>query len=235
MAGLHDFLAPGLVLPYAGGSAPPGWLLCYGQAVSRATYAGLFEAIGTVYGTGDGSTTFNVPDMRGRVAAGKDNMGGTAAGRLNVNTTGNTTNNNAAISGIPSTAGLAIGMKVVGPGIPGGATILTIPSASSITISANATATATGVALRFGVVDGATVGDAGGSQAHTLVTAQMPAHVHNTYNQTNGGILNNGATTYVGSAGNSNDTTQTATITTGGSQAHPIMQPTMVANYVIKT
>lgn len=60
----------------------PGWLLCYGQAVSRTTYAALFGAIGTTYGTGDGTTTFNLPDLRGRVAAGKDNMGGPPASRL---------------------------------------------------------------------------------------------------------------------------------------------------------
>lgn len=224
-----------MVQQYAGSAAPNGWLLCFGQAVSRTTYAGLFQAIGTTFGVGDGTTTFNLPDLRGRVVAGADNMGGTAAGRLNVSTTGNTTNANATISGIPSTAALAIGMKVVGAGIPAGATILTIPTANSITISANATATGTTVALRFGVVDGAVLGDSGGSQAHALVTAQMPSHVHNTYNQTNGGILNNGATTYVGSAGNSNDTSQTATISTGGGQAHPNVQPTMVLNYLIKT
>ena len=57
-------------------------LLCYGQAVSRTTYAALFAVIGTGYGAGDGSTTFNVPDYRGRVLAGADNMGGVAAGRL---------------------------------------------------------------------------------------------------------------------------------------------------------
>lgn len=73
---------PGVVLPYAGSSAPTNWLLCDGSAVSRTTYADLFAAISTTYGTGDGSTTFNLPDLRGRVAAGKDNMGGTAASRL---------------------------------------------------------------------------------------------------------------------------------------------------------
>ena len=56
-----------------------GWQICYGQAISRTTYAALFAAIGTTYGTGDGSTTFNVPDCRGRIKAGADNMGGTAA------------------------------------------------------------------------------------------------------------------------------------------------------------
>ena len=51
-------------------TAPTGWLLCDGSAVSRTTYAALFAVIGTTYGPGDGSTTFNVPDMNGRVPAG---------------------------------------------------------------------------------------------------------------------------------------------------------------------
>jgi microcystin-dependent protein len=72
----------GCVMPYAGATAPDGWLLCHGQAVSRTTYADLFAAIGTAYGAGDGSTTFGLPDLRGRVAAGRDDMGGTDAGRL---------------------------------------------------------------------------------------------------------------------------------------------------------
>lgn len=72
----------GVMLPFAGTTAPSGWLLCYGQAVSRNTYAKLFAVIGTTYGTGDGTTTFNLPDLRGRVPVGKDNMGGTAAGRM---------------------------------------------------------------------------------------------------------------------------------------------------------
>lgn len=79
---LNYVAPPGVVLPYAGTTAPSGWLLCYGQAISRATYAALFSAIGTTYGGGDGSTTFNVPDLRGRVAGGKDDMGGAAASRL---------------------------------------------------------------------------------------------------------------------------------------------------------
>lgn len=70
------------VMPYAGSSAPTGWLLCDGSAQSRTTYAALFAVVGTTYGSGDGSTTFNLPDLRGRVVAGVDNMGGTAANRL---------------------------------------------------------------------------------------------------------------------------------------------------------
>lgn len=78
-----DLAVPvGMVVDYAGTAAPTNWLLCYGQAVSRTTYADLFTAIGTVYGVGDGSTTFNLPDARGRVVAGQDDMGGTSANRL---------------------------------------------------------------------------------------------------------------------------------------------------------
>ncbi|USZ80548.1 tail fibers protein [Serratia phage MQ-4] len=105
----------GTVLPFAGAAAPADWLLCAGQAVSRTTYATLFAVIGTTYGAGDGSTTFNLPDLRGRVAGGKDDMGGTAAGRL--------------------------------------------------------TAAGAGVA-------GTTLGATGGTQVHSLTTAQMPAHNH---------------------------------------------------------
>lgn len=72
----------GTTVPYAGITAPSGWLLCYGQAVSRSTYSDLFSAIGTTYGSGDGSTTFNIPDMRGRAAIGRDDMGGAAASRI---------------------------------------------------------------------------------------------------------------------------------------------------------
>lgn len=72
----------GAVVDFAGVTAPTSWMLCYGQAISRTTYAALFALLGTTYGAGDGSTTFNLPDARGRVTAGKDNMGGTSASRL---------------------------------------------------------------------------------------------------------------------------------------------------------
>lgn len=81
-------LPAGTVVFYAGASAPAGYVLGYGEALSRTTYANLFSAIGTVYGIGDGSTTFNVPDCRGRAVFGKDDMGGSAAGRLTNAVTG---------------------------------------------------------------------------------------------------------------------------------------------------
>jgi microcystin-dependent protein len=72
----------GTMCAYAGTTEPTGWLFCYGQAISRVTYASLYTAIGTTHGTGDGSTTFNLPDLRGRVIAGQDDMGGSSANRL---------------------------------------------------------------------------------------------------------------------------------------------------------
>lgn len=63
-------------------SVPATWYPCHGQAVSRTTYAGLFAVIGTLWGAGDGTTTFNLPDLRGRGIFGKDDMGGVAANRI---------------------------------------------------------------------------------------------------------------------------------------------------------
>jgi microcystin-dependent protein len=73
----------GGLLPFTGTTSPNSSLVFpYGQAISRSTYDDLFTLVGTTYGTGDGSSTFNVPDLRGRVLAGKDDMGGTSANRL---------------------------------------------------------------------------------------------------------------------------------------------------------
>jgi microcystin-dependent protein len=85
---LVSSLPAGAVTDFAGSTLPTGWLWCDGSVISRTTYADLFTAISTTYGAGDGSTTFALPDARGRVTAGKDNMdntvgtGGGDAGRL---------------------------------------------------------------------------------------------------------------------------------------------------------
>ena len=208
----------GVVVPFAGSTSPAGWQLCYGQAISRTTYAGLFLTIGTTYGSGDGSTTFNVPDMRGRVTAGKDDMGGTAASRLT-------------------------------------ATVLT---------AAN------------------TLGATGGTETHTLTTAQLASHNHtqdshnhtqNSHNHTqdaHGHYLVNAGSLYMGSpeagtgdyvrsiftrtgadsyatswqadqrVATNQATTATNIATTatnqaaGGGTAHLNTQPTIVLNYIIK-
>lgn len=82
-AGIISGATPiGAGMDYWGTTAPDRWLFPYGQAVSRTTYAALFAVIGTTYGVGDGSTTFNLPDKRDRASFGKGDMGGAAASRI---------------------------------------------------------------------------------------------------------------------------------------------------------
>ena len=68
-------IPPGAIIPFAGTAPPTGWLACNGQAVSRTTYAALFAAIGTVWGTGDGSTTFNLPNLTNEFIRGSGGVG----------------------------------------------------------------------------------------------------------------------------------------------------------------
>ena len=72
---------PGDIKYFAAAAAPPGWIKANGASVSRTAYASLFAAIGTAYGAGDGSTTFNLPDLRGEFVRGWDDGRGVDAGR----------------------------------------------------------------------------------------------------------------------------------------------------------
>lgn len=159
---IQGLLPVGAIIDFAGTSAPVGWLLCYGQAVSRTTYDVLFGIIGLTYGAGDSVSTFNLPDFRGRVCAGKDNMGGTAASRITT-----------AVAGF----------------------------------------------------DGTVLGAAGGGQSHQLTVAQLPAHTHNIQTPISG-------TTYA--FGGNWATNSLASGSTGGDQAHPNVQPTVIVNKIIR-
>lgn len=66
-------LPVGIISPYAGNTPPNGWLICDGSAINRADYPELFNIIGTTYGSGDGASTFNLPDIKGKVIVGVDN------------------------------------------------------------------------------------------------------------------------------------------------------------------
>lgn len=74
---LQSIIPPGTIFPYAGSTAPDGWVLCQGQPVSRTsdTYKALFAAIGTAYGVGDNSTTFNLPNTQGYFLRGAGTTG----------------------------------------------------------------------------------------------------------------------------------------------------------------
>ena len=171
----------GSVIPYAGASAPTGFLLCDGSNVSRTTYATLFAVIGTTYGAGDGSSTFALPDLRGRVVAGQDDMGGASADRLTDQTGG---------------------------------------------------------------LNGDTLGDTGGSETHTLTTAQLASHTHSfsdTDTITAMTFLNDGLGVNRGGSGQSSSSNSISvsisgtTGSTGGGSAHNNVQPTIILNYIIRT
>lgn len=99
----HMFLPPAMVVPFAGsGDVGTEWLLCDGRELNRITYGRLFAVIGTTHGEGNATSTFNIPDYRGRFIRGTDNMGTAqgaagrdpdAAARTAMNTNGNTANN----------------------------------------------------------------------------------------------------------------------------------------------
>lgn len=253
----------GMLAPFAGTSAPSGWFLCYGQAVSRTTYAALFTAIGTTYGTGDGSTTFNLPDLRGRTIAGVDDMGGSAASRLtgdNGASTATADSNgsftsatNILVDGNSGT--IILGMKVTGTGISGEVTVVKINSQTDIVLSSAVTIT-DNTALTF-TFDGSILGSAGGENTHLLTSAESgepghshtltdPGHAHTIQcadNQASDGDVNRVRGTTTG-LNNSLVNRSTVTASTGiqlsdiaaadASSAHNIIQPTLVLNYIIK-
>jgi len=135
---IRNFLSLPYMVPIGGlmpfvSLTPPNssFVLPYGQAISRTIYAALFALIGTSFGVGDGATTFNIPDLRGRVPVPPDNMGGSAAGRVTtagsgvdgatVGATGGAQNVTLARANLPNVAptftGTSGAVTVSGPGI----------------------------------------------------------------------------------------------------------------------
>tara|TARA_R110000868_G_scaffold157001_2_gene384058 strand:- start:892 stop:4092 length:3201 start_codon:yes stop_codon:yes gene_type:complete len=239
----------GTIMPWPGSTAPAGYLFAYGQAVSRTTYAELFTVYGTAYGSGDGSTTFNVPDYRGRIPFGKDDMGGTAAGRLNVTLTGTkASTGSGVITGLSSTASLVVGMAAFGTGIGTSAVITTIDSSTQVTLSVNSSSTGS-VSIRFAIIDGATLGAVGGSQSNTLATTQIPAHSHGVTDPqhshsmpTNPNVYLNTGGSFYGGSGSFQTYAIPSTLyaatgisinNAGGGQAHANLPPGIVQNWII--
>jgi len=205
--GAVGFMPVGVVVPFAGSTSPAGWQLCYGQAISRTTYAGLFAVIGTTYGAGDGSTTFALPDLRGRSVAGVDDMGGTAANRI--------TN---AVSGIVGTTLGAVGGNQIMP-LHSHANTATFTGTAGNTGNQSQDHThGTGNANSWLLSNrtGGTVGTGGSS-------AQLSAYL----DQTGGmSVSHTHAFTPAGSV--------TMTNANAGTGSSANVQPTIVLNYIIK-
>jgi len=186
-------LVAGLVVPYAGSSAPTGWLLCDGSAVSRTTYASLFTAISTTYGVGDGSTTFNLPNLKGRAIVGA----GTAATK--VATFVSRASNVITVSGISDAANneFQTGQAVLYSAPSGAMTGLThnttyyIIRTGNLTFSlatsrANAVAgtvislssDGTGTQTFTLTLTARTLGHTGGEENHAVTISEMASHAH---------------------------------------------------------
>jgi microcystin-dependent protein len=248
-------------------NAPSGWLACYGQTVSATSYATLYSVIGTRYGNGSDSDndTFELPDLRGRVIAGQDDLDGSASNRLpndngETSVTHTTTSLVNASADVPvdSTSGIQLGMRVTGSGISASDKVWVIGINSStliITIS-SAQTISNGVSLTF-AFSGQVVGSTGGYSTHTLTsqesgepghshTATQPAHSHTLRRVSgseggNSGLQVNYVTngsSLTNQGGVINNTTPAITVSSvsaaDASNAHNILQPTMIMNYIIK-
>ena len=125
----------GAIMPFAMNSAPSGWLAADGTAVSRSTYPALFAAIGTTHGAGNGSTTFNLPDLRGYFVRGAGtNTDGTAAGAFGAkqgNTVGPHTHSGTTGTDYPDHGHIANG--VANDGTFGGGGQAPYPAGSAVT------------------------------------------------------------------------------------------------------
>lgn len=141
------------------------------------------------YGNGDGVTTFNLPDYRGRSLTGRDNLGGTPSNTIQASTNLSTTSASPTAT-VASATNLAIGMTIVGNvNVPASTTITAI-SGTTITMSANATATQSSIATRFSVFpDAQALGASGGVQVSGLVTANLPPY-------TPSGVLSGGSSNF---------------------------------------
>jgi microcystin-dependent protein len=172
----------GTIANYAGASAPTGWFFCYGQTISRTTYSDLFTKIGTTFGAGDGSTTFTLPDLRGRAVAGKDNMGGTSANRL--------TNQSGGVNGdIMGAVGGQERVTLVDANVPEltGTTSSSGSHTHSVTNGSSLIQYGSGSGrlspdddFNFGVYDGFTIGiSSAGAHSHTVTVNSSGDDPHN--------------------------------------------------------
>jgi microcystin-dependent protein len=206
----------GTVTSYAGSSAPAGWLLCLGQQVSRTgATAALFAAIGTTYGTGDGSTTFNLPDLRGRVVAGIDsNVPGSFANRITV------AGGNFDGTVLGGSGGLQNHTLLVGE-IPGHTHGITEPNSG--------TGHTHGFTIKSGynnIPVGPGGGQGGGGSAYELLVTD-PFTINSAVS---GVITNQGDTARPATAPGSG-----AGGSGGAANFHTVLPPTIVMNYIIKT
>jgi len=245
IAGQTYLVPTGAILPYGGTSAPSNFLLCDGSAVSRATYATLFGILGTAYGVGDGATTFNLPNMKGRFP-----LGYAASAPTKVFTFSSRSGNIITITGADNHAhnelqtGQAIFYATTGSVITGlsddttyyvvRVTATTFSLATSVA-NANAgtvislSSDGTGTQTFTITYTARPLGQMGGEETHALTDAELPSHSHSLVEDDGNGGISTLAT--------SNASTSSATVTgyTGSDTVHNNMPLFQVVQYIIKT
>lgn len=237
----------GMMVMFAGTSTPTGFLLCDGSAVSRTTNAALFAVISTNYGIGDGSTTFNLPDMRSRIPMGKGTgtkVATFASRASNVITVTGLTNaaNNEFQTGQAITyhtsSGVITGLtndtvyyviRVSNTTFSLATTLANAQNAVVIALSSDGTGTQTFTLA----LTARSLGDTGGEETHAESATEQLAHSHGLTVGNNGG----GASTFISRLTSySNSTTDVGDVlSTGSNVAMNNMQPFAVVNYIIKT
>lgn len=217
-----------------------GWLKCDGTAVSRTTYSDLYTLIGTTYGVGDGSTTFNLPNVAGRVLLG-------AGAGTKVLTFASRSSNTITVTGSSNLAtnevqtGQAVTYSTSGSvitGLTNSTTYYLIRVAyNQFTLASSRANAAAGTAITLSGDGSGTqtftityttvaVADTGGEQGHTLLTSEIPAHTHTVQFTASGTSYSGGAVAAASTPGES--------AATGGSGEHNNLPPFLVENLFIK-
>jgi microcystin-dependent protein len=173
-------LPPGVIWEYGGLTAPTGWLLCDGSAVSRSVYLALYNILGITYGAGDGTTTFNLPDRRGKFGVGADGTytRGTSSGSTTTSSAGSHNHTGLTSSTTLTTAQIpAHSHTITDPGHVHSAFIgLTIDG--TFTNAGGTGPYPNGYANTLSAVTGITINNAGGGTGHDHAISTDGTHTH---------------------------------------------------------
>jgi microcystin-dependent protein len=231
----------GTVTPYAGATAPTGWLIADGSAVSRSTYSQLFTLVSTTYGAGDGTTTFNIPNLKGKVPVGLDAtqtefdaLAETGGAKTHTLTVAELAAHSHALSSGTVTVAGTIDNFTVNTNTTG----VNVQSVSLVDLDHRHTATAKRGTNSLDH-NGTTTFAAGGTSASEASpqTSTATSIASGSMNHTHTVVLDDPGHGHTGSATFTQTSGTVSTLTlqnTGGGSAHNNLQPYIVLNYIIK-